>query len=66
MTNKQWRLLRALAAVGTAFVTLHGVTGKGWKRWHMAIALIGVVATIGAAVTKPEAGPEEPVVELNV
>jgi hypothetical protein len=66
MTNKQWRLIRAIAAVGTALLTLHGVTGKGWKKWHTAVALLGVVASIGAAVTKPKAGPEEPVVELNL
>jgi hypothetical protein len=66
MNNKQWRVVRAVAAIGTAVVTLHGITSKRWRYWHSALTVVGLAASIGAALTKPETGPEEPVVHVNV
>ena len=66
MTNKHWRIIRSITAVGTAVVTLHGVSSKRWKTGHSVILIVGVIASIGAALTKPKAGPEEPVLQINL
>jgi hypothetical protein len=66
MTNKQWRLIRAMATIGTAVVTLHGISSKRWRTWHTVLAVVGLVASIGAVVTKPTRGPEEPLVQVNL
>jgi hypothetical protein len=48
-------------------VALHGVRGEGWKKWNWAIIGLGVLASVGAALTKPKHGEEEePVVEFNL
>src|SRR4051794_16190179 len=66
LTNKQWRLLRSIAGIGTAVVTFHGVTSKTWRKWNTAIVVLGLVASIGATLTKPDGAPEQPVVDLKV
>jgi hypothetical protein len=57
-THKGWTTISALAGIGTAVITLHGVTSKNWRKWHTAFLVTGMVAAIGAALTQRQHSDE--------
>ena len=50
MTNSQLTKIGALATIGGAIVTLHGITSGHWKRAHTLFSVVGTLAGVMAFV----------------
>jgi hypothetical protein len=47
MSKKDWNALAAVAAVGGAVVTIHGITTRRWQAWHTLFVVLAAVAAAG-------------------
>ena len=46
MNEKDWKNLRAAAAISGGAVALHGITSKAWQWWHTFFTVLGAAAAI--------------------
>ncbi len=65
MTKSQLTKIGALATIGGAIVTLHGITSGHWKRAHTLFSVVGAFAGAPAFVLglrKDDVTPAAPIV----
>jgi hypothetical protein len=63
VTNRNWKILKFVAMVGTGAVALHGAKTRKWRLSHTVFVITGAVATIGAALTERQTEPAHSALE---